>query len=291
MPEAAEVNAHAAALALSAEELYEEGQWLPAAERFEAASEAYVAATLLTGDPGCIQALRLLARDHAEKAHELRMRIKLHGISLKASADPPTTYADDEPPSREKRQPVDDFAASSDAIEASRAFARLSLQLMSAHEELRFGADELVRVLAVANSQSSTSQAPSTGIMAGSSSLINSFCVVPSQCTPTASNSSHLAQSPQHNVGPGSTGFASKPERHAEPTDVHAGSAQLAADNARLNQENSMLRWQLSEVRSHARRPRSMTIAMHRRAHFPLSARNCTRADAIRDCQIAAPSG
>ena len=52
--------------AIEAEELYEEGRYMSSAERFEAAAESYVQATLLTSDTASLQALRQLALSHAQ---------------------------------------------------------------------------------------------------------------------------------------------------------------------------------------------------------------------------------
>ena len=67
-------------LASSAEELHEHGKFGQAATHFEAASDAYISATLDTSDTHNMQSLRLLASAHANRAHELRLRMRLHGV-------------------------------------------------------------------------------------------------------------------------------------------------------------------------------------------------------------------
>lgn len=145
----------AVAAASKGEELYEEGRWRQAAERFEAAADAYVAATLQTSDTKCVQSLRLLAAAHSQRAHEVRLRMKLHNLHASFSESSPTdshaALASRPSPkcgatASAGTQRAADATATDDVL--SGALARLSSQLISALEELRFGAEDLARTCA-----------------------------------------------------------------------------------------------------------------------------------------------
>ena len=69
-------------LASEGEDLYEEGRLGSAAQRFEAAAEQYVRATLHTSDTESIQSLRQLAIAHTQRAHEIVCRMRLHEAQL-----------------------------------------------------------------------------------------------------------------------------------------------------------------------------------------------------------------
>ena len=164
-------------LASLAEELYEEGRWKQAIEKFEAASDAYVSATLATTDTTVVQNLRLLANSHSQRAHELRLRTKLHDMheaSDAAAAAKPSRAAEAKP---SPPSPSDQVI--------SGAFARLSSQLISTHEELRFGAEELTRILLPATAgphPAAISGGGSSSVLgAKQQQLIDSFYVVPPQ--------------------------------------------------------------------------------------------------------------
>ena len=58
-------------LASEGEDFYEESNLEAAAQRFEAAAEQYVRATLCTSDTESLQSLRLLAISHTQRAHEI----------------------------------------------------------------------------------------------------------------------------------------------------------------------------------------------------------------------------
>ena len=183
--------ARAHRLASAAEELYEEGRWQQAIERFEAASDAYVSATLATTDTTVVQSLRLMANSHSQRAHELRLRTKLHGMhevgeSLSSASASSAAAAPASPPP----PPAGSSSTSGsggEALMVSGAFARLSSQLISTHEELRFGAEELSRILLPAMPGGAAATGPSAQLGASSSSvlgakpqqLIDSFYVVP----------------------------------------------------------------------------------------------------------------
>ena len=72
-------------LASEGEDFYEESNLEAAAQRFEAAAEQYVRATLCTSDTESLQSLRLLAISHTQRAHEIVCRMRLHDAQL---ADP-----------------------------------------------------------------------------------------------------------------------------------------------------------------------------------------------------------
>ena len=193
--------------ASKAEEYYEEGRWMQAVESFEAASEAYVSAILDTTDTNLVQSLRRFAQSHSHRAHELRMRMKLHGMQARLSVGesgasavtlgqpsqggcsasgaaaaaqsaarashgtsvsaPAATHAAAAP------------AAAAESFIVSGAFARLSSQLISTLEELRFGAEELTKGLAaVVSAASQPAGGAAASIVSGSKPLIDSFCVV-----------------------------------------------------------------------------------------------------------------
>ena len=191
----------------AAEEFIEDGRWLQAAECLEQASEAFVAATLLTTDSDCVQSLRLLASAHAQRAHELRMRAKLCGLQQRDSREDagaqsggrkaPTADDSTEARGREVAK-----QAASEAPEAtlavSGAFARLSSQLIYTHEELRFGAEELARILLPVGPAQCASASPSGAMggstLAGAQKLIDSFCIVPSHRSPSGSVSSRFGE-------------------------------------------------------------------------------------------------
>ena len=174
-------------LASSAEELHEHGKFGQAATHFEAASDAYISATLDTSDTHNMQSLRLLASAHANRAHELRLRMRLHGVRAAAGDANADGTAQSTP--QAVRQPQ-----AEDTAVAGSAFAQVASQLISTNEELRFGADELVRLLLTAGlvQPSGASQQQAIGGSGGMSSstilnktgtkgaqLIDSFLVTP----------------------------------------------------------------------------------------------------------------
>ena len=179
--------ARAHRLASSAEELYEEGRWAQAIERYEAASKAFVAATLATSDTTVVQSLRLLANSHSQRAHELRLRATLHDMHEVDESRGSAAAASSAAPSSSSPPSCTSASAhpgnSAEALIVSSAFARLSSQLISTHEELRFGAEELCRVLLPAmtgGSAGGSSALSSSAILAGAKpqQLMDSFCVV-----------------------------------------------------------------------------------------------------------------
>lgn len=183
--------ARATALAQEAEDREEEGLFGAAVARFEAASEAYVSATLLTADTKTVQELRLLALSHAQRALELRLRMRLRDACTTFDADAPLDGAAPAvgdsgggagSESKSAKPPGSSGGASwssAENVAANGALSRVGSQLISTHEELRFGAEELTRLLA-----HSTAGSPIAGSQAlMGTKLIDSFCVVPSQRT------------------------------------------------------------------------------------------------------------
>ena len=286
----------ATSLAAAAEENYEEGRWAKAVEKFEAASEAYVSATLRTSDTKCVQALRTLALSHAQRAHETRLRIRLQNGLHAADGGGSSFGAGDSSASRAGsaareagaeqlhlgggstgggRVSGTTAAASAETLEAHRTFARLSSQLISTHEELRFGAEELGRLLSASGPGGCGSGAPpsATGAIS-SSALLHSFCVVPSQQRGTAAAAStaapppHASQTLQQSVmgaappppppPPATVTLTGSSEARSATgsletdgdADLRSSMAQLTAENGRLNRENAALRQRATEVQA-----------------------------------------
>eukprot|EP00965_Chrysotila_dentata_P005530 182489-Pleurochrysis_carterae.AAC.1 len=181
------LRAHA--LAVEAEDLFEEGRWKQAsnkaAQSFELAAEHYVKATLSTSDVGSLQSLRELALAHLQRAHELKCRYCLHATYAKreeGNNGGTTTTKGDSP-----------------APAASAALTRLGSQLITTLEwallihvfcviafvfsrcqALQFGAEELACTELLLPSAN-----PSTG-MRTSTMLSDSYCVVPGEFAPRA---------------------------------------------------------------------------------------------------------
>ena len=267
-------------LAAAAEECYEEGRWALAVEKFEAASEAYVCATLHTSDTKCVQALRMLALSHAQRAHETRLRINLqHGLHANfggskaggngaAAADAadaalrPRSASSDQAKASGSGSGT---AVSGEALEVYRALARLSSQLISTHEELRFGAEELVRLLSASGPVCSNGTPSSAGAISGST-LLHSFCVVSSQRGTSAAGSTTApplpgSQTLQQSVMGASPitalSLAGSAEARSaagslesEGIDGRASIAQLTAENSRLSRENHAFRLKVSEMQA-----------------------------------------
>ena len=187
-------------LAEAAEQQYEEGRWTQAVAQFEAASDAYVSATLATTDTDNVQNLRLLALSHLHRAHELKLRMRLHGVQAasESEADAAAQAAAAAPKSGDGKQAAlgdqKSGGGGGDAVshgvspEASSAMARLGSQLISTFEEMRFGADDIARILLPVNSPISPMASGGMGASAMGSGLYNkgakqqliaSFCVVP----------------------------------------------------------------------------------------------------------------
>ena len=169
--------------ASSAEELYEEGRWKQAIDKFEAAADDYISATLLTTDTAVVQSLRMLAQSHSQRAHELRLRAKLHGMHEGSDAAGGASKARVTPTT----PPPGPTGTTGNEVQVSGAFARLCSQLISTHEELRFGAEELTRILLpLLPTATDRNASPSTQLAGGSAvlgakpqQLIDSFYVVP----------------------------------------------------------------------------------------------------------------
>lgn len=270
------VSQSAAALALQAEELYDEGKWHKAVNLFELAAEAYVKATLQTNDTMSLQSLRLLAVSHTQRAHELRLRIRLHGLVAAGGADSGVdSLAGSCASSVEGSEAGRSTASMLPEVPAvSGAMARLGSQLISTLEALQFGAEELTRLELLL-----PAGAPGAGAVAGGggsgmaasaimgAKLIDSFCVVG---TPRAAalgqppNSPVVSRCPSAHGGafisaggaasslcgselarPGSAAGSAAGSYEAEPGSRMAA---LAADNGRLNRENVALRQRANEV-------------------------------------------
>jgi hypothetical protein len=143
----------AASLASQAEELYDEGRWHKACQLFELAAEAYVKATLHTSDTKSLQSLRLLAVSHTQRAHELRLRIRLHGLAAASGSDSDSNLGSNassvevsEGGASGRSSMTAAAAAAAEQPAVSGAMARLSSQLISTLEALQFGAEELARL-------------------------------------------------------------------------------------------------------------------------------------------------
>lgn len=264
-------------LAAAAEECYEEGRWALAVEKFEAASEAYVCATLHTSDTKCVQALRMLALSHAQRAHETRLRINLqHGLHANfggskaggngaAAADAADAALRPRSDQAKASGSGSGTAVSGEALEVYRALARLSSQLISTHEELRFGAEELVRLLSASGPVCSNGTPSSAGAISGST-LLHSFCVVSSQRGTSAAGSTTApplpgSQTLQQSVMGASPitalSLAGSAEARSaagslesEGIDGRASIAQLTAENSRLSRENQAFRLKVSEMQT-----------------------------------------
>ena len=241
-------------LASEAEELCEEERWLPAIEKFEASAQEYVRAALQTNDTQLVQSLRLIAKSQVERAHELRLRLKLHDLVVSGEAfDGGVCGNGGGTDGGAKQGSGSEPSASAEALEASRVFARISSQLISTHEELRFGVEELVRLLGSVGSPASTAQTASSA-MAGSAlmgaKLMDSFCVV---SPGSGSGSARFAQTQPSAYGAAS---ASSSIGGSDARSGGAGSvegdamAQLTAENSRLTRENAALRQRATDVRS-----------------------------------------
>ena len=268
-------------LAAAAEECYEEGRWALAVEKFEAASEAYVCATLHTSDTKCVQALRMLALSHAQRAHETRLRINLqHGLHANfggskaggngaAAADAadaalrPRSASSDQAKASGSGSGT---AVSGEALEVYRALARLSSQLISTHEELRFGAEELVRLLSASGPVCSNGTPSSAGGAISGSTLLHSFCVVSSQrgasvagstTAPPPPGSQTLQQSVMgvspitaQSLAGSAEARSAAGSLESEGADGRASIAQLTAENSRLSRENHAFRLKVSEMQA-----------------------------------------
>lgn len=265
-------------LAAAAEECYEEGRWALAVEKFEAASEAYVGATLHTSDTKCVQALRMLALSHAQRAHETRLRINLQhglhanfgdskaGVNGAAAADAADAALRLRSDQAKASGSGSGTAASGEALEVYRALARLSSQLISTHEELRFGAEELVRLLSASGPVCSNGTPSSAGGAISGSTLLHSFCVVSSQrgasvagstTAPPPPGSQTLQQSVMGASPLTAQSLAGSAEARSaagslesEGADGRASIAQLTAENSRLSRENHAFRLKVSEMQA-----------------------------------------
>jgi len=125
-------------------------------QKLEAAAEQYVRATLTTSDVQSLQALRLLALSHSQRAHELKCRIALRNAHEEAAPQPAPAPA---PASAGGGDRLGGEAASGNgggdaapgpfgsgsgtATAANAALSRLGSHLLSTLEALHFGAEEL----------------------------------------------------------------------------------------------------------------------------------------------------
>ncbi len=250
------VAAHA--LAVEAEELYEEGRWKRAADRFEAASEQYVRATLCTADADSLQSLRLLALAHSQRAHELRCRLVLHdALKEGGPTASPTAEKDDDGSAR----------APAAAAASNPALSRLGSQLISTLESLSLGAEELscIDLLHAFTPAPRSSAIGSSAISSGSlrchsptcarssvqrsagAFLSDSYCVVPGACGSPINARRDVLRASGPVVSP-----VSSPMPPANPTPAESqlaalrqqlavASAENAAHKARANEMQAML--------------------------------------------------
>ena len=166
---------HAHKLAAEAEDLYEAGHLAPAAQRFEAAAEQYVRATLGTADTDSLQDLRLLAIAHSQRAHELRCRLQLHDAQVAASESQQLGRAASSQVAAAAADPAASAVAAASGVGADAALSRLGSQLIGTLEALRLGAEELQHVELLLPPAAAGAAAALRG-----SNLGGSFCVVPS---------------------------------------------------------------------------------------------------------------
>lgn len=233
------VAAHA--LAVEAEELYGEGRWKRAADRFEAASEQYVRATLVTADADSLQSLRLLALAHSQRAHELRCRLVLHdALKEGGPTAAPVAERDDDGSSR----------APAAAAASNPALSRLGSQLISTLESLSLGAEELscIDLLHVATPAPRSSAIASSAISSGAF-LSDSYCVIPGACgSPVTARRDVLGasgpvvspvSSPMH--PPAANPTPAESQLVALRQQLAVASAESAAHKARASEMQAML--------------------------------------------------
>ena len=243
-------------LASEGEDFYEESNLEAAAQRFEAAAEQYVRATLCTSDTESLQSLRLLAISHTQRAHEIVCRMRLHDAQLADPRFTPTggrSWAKAESGGAGGNNPEVGGAETSAAL-----LPRLGSQLISSLEALHFGAEELlcIELLMPTVTASSTRGSQLGGGAPGAGGgLIDSFYVVPSQ--PGMLNHGRSVGSLGGSAAGGSelglpAGAARETGGHASAQALHAPHTQraaaLAAENLRLTRENATLRQQGAEM-------------------------------------------
>lgn len=241
-------------LASEGEDFYEESNLEAAAQRFEAAAEQYVRATLCTSDTESLQSLRLLAISHTQRAHEIVCRMRLHDAQL---ADPRFT------PSGGRSWAKAEAGGAGGNLEVGGAEAsaallpRLGSQLISSLEALHFGAEELlcIELLMPTVTASSTRGSQLGGGASGAGGgLLDSFYVVPSQ--PGMLNHGRSVGSLGGSAGGSELGLPAGAAReaggHASLQVLQAPHTQraaaLAAENLRLTRENATLRQQGAEM-------------------------------------------
>ena len=241
-------------LASEGEDFYEEANLEAAAQRFEAAAEQYVRATLCTGDTESLQSLRLLAISHTQRAHEIVCRMRLHDAQL---ADPRFTPSGGR--SWAKAEAGGTSVEAGGAEASTALLPRLGSQLISSLEALHFGAEELLCIEMLMPTVSASSMRGSQlggGASGAGGGLLDSFYVVPSQ--PGMLN---------HGRGVGALGGSVAgsepgdclPAGASRETGGHASlqalqaphtqrAAALTAENLRLTRENATLRQQGAEM-------------------------------------------
>ena len=243
-------------LASEGEDFYEESNLEAAAQRFEAAAEQYVRATLCTSDTESLQSLRLLAISHTQRAHEIVCRMRLHDAQLADPRFTPTggrSWAKAEAGGAGGNNPEVGGAETSAAL-----LPRLGSQLISSLEALHFGAEELLCIELLMPTVTATSTRGSQlggGAPGAGGGLIDSFYVVPSQ--PGMLNHGRSVGSLGGSAAGGSelglpAGAARETGGHASAQALHAPHTQraaaLAAENLRLTRENATLRQQGAEM-------------------------------------------
>uniref|UniRef100_A0A6S9TUF3 Uncharacterized protein n=3 Tax=Chrysotila carterae TaxID=13221 RepID=A0A6S9TUF3_CHRCT len=227
------LRAHA--LAVEAEDLFEEGRWKQAAQSFELAAEHYVKATLSTSDVGSLQSLRELALAHLQRAHELKCRYCLHATYAKreeGNNGGTTTTKGDSP-----------------APAASAALTRLGSQLITTLEALQFGAEELACTELLLPSAN-----PSTG-MRTSTMLSDSYCVVPGMPPPGAARDAAACCHPCGATSEvhGSEMLLGSRSAHEVFQAQRQQVSHLAAENATLKQRVTELQAALVKVQRRAK--------------------------------------
>ena len=251
---------HAHKLAAEAEDLYEAGHLAPAAQRFEAAAEQYVRATLGTADTDSLQDLRLLAIAHSQRAHELRCRLQLHDAQVAASESQQLGRAASSQVAAAAADPAASAVAAASGVGADAALSRLGSQLIGTLEALRLGAEELQHVELLLPPAAAGAAAALRG-----SNLGGSFCVVPSGApgmSSAASSSVVVGGTGGGGGGPpsasiahggGGAARAGMAAAHAQQqlvANLQQRVATLGAENGRLAREGAALRQAASDMQA-----------------------------------------
>mmetsp|Transcript_25070 Transcript_25070/g.50898 ORF Transcript_25070/g.50898 Transcript_25070/m.50898 type:complete len:362 (+) Transcript_25070:78-1163(+) len=236
-------------LASEGEDFYEEGRLGSAAQRFEAAAEQYVRATLCTSDTESLQSLRLLAISHTQRAHEIVCRMRLHDAQL---ADPRITPSGSRSWAKAEAGGAGSGAEAGSAVASAALLPRLGSQLISSLEALHFGAEELLCIELLMPTVSASSMRGSQlggGASGAGGGLLDSFYVVPSQ--PGMLNHGRSVSALGGSAGgsePGGSEAGGQAALQALQAPHTQRVAALAAENLRLTRENATLRQQGAEM-------------------------------------------